>query len=286
MEKRGVLYFFLVSLFLYNLIFSEIIVLPKNESFSIIDKILKKEEMNLNKKDEYRLVEVFIEEKKEKETKNLAKLQSKASGKITEEKGYSYYNDVRFIGEIKDKIELESLNNTLDNNSNINSKENLEFEKGVDNPKKSLVDVLPNLYVHDKAVINIDSNNNISIDAQSFEYADYLIKIAKKIFYRVLDFTPGMQIANGFIVSENGVISGTIGLYFKDDNFNVVFITPFKSPTMNGLVARAFSYIKIDETSEDFKLNFIIFSLKIYTSSLKAEANFKFDFFYKGKKYD
>ncbi|HOJ49882.1 MAG TPA: hypothetical protein PKW55_03650 [Spirochaetota bacterium] len=279
MEKRGPLYFTILSLFFYNLLFSKIIISDNQISINDIFKKLKSIEKE-KKDNEYKLVEVFIEDKKKENTLNLAQKESRKGGKKIEDKEYSYYNNVRFIGKISENIERYTKEESEKIKESINDKNN-----NTEKTSSKMVDILPNLYRHEKITINIDTENNISIDAEKFEHTDYLIKIANDIFYKVIEFIPAFQISKGFISSEGGIISGSIGIYFKDNTFDIIFITPFKSPNMNAIMIRAFSYINIQKAPDDLKLNFLIFSLKVYTSNLKVEGSFKFDLHYKGKRY-
>jgi len=142
------------------------------------------------------------------------------------------------------------------------------------------------MYKRQQVVINMDSNGFVGINAQNREYAEFLMSLAKKIFYNWVDFVPGYQIKQNLIkTSHDGLISGTIGLYFDKETqkYSMVVLSPFVSDTMNDLTIRSFAYLKLPVNPKSVDMNFVLTRFVVYPS-LRVEAEFKFDFYDKNEK--
>ncbi len=271
MNYRGIFYFFILSIVIYVVAHSKVIKIKKNINMSQ-NKIFKKF-MKIEKNDDIRIVETFIELEPDKK-KDISNLSSRDQGRITKDKGYSYYNDIRFVVQEEDKIIKSHEYGDKKNTKNV--------KKDIRNHKNK-VDILPNKYVRKKIIINMNNNGVVSIAAENKEYAKYLMVIAKKIFYNWKDFIPAWQISQKLIKSDkDGYYSGTVGLYFlknADNNrIDVLMVKHFASENLNKLTLRSFKYLKLPSAPENFKLNFIFVNFTI-SPNLHVEAQFKFDIY-------
>lgn len=275
MGYRGLIYFFFISLFMYVSLFSHVIILRSNKKISLLNKILPQNKVATST----RIVETFIELEKPKDKSNISNLDSKAQGKLTKEKGYNYYNDIRFFYELVKEQKIEQKSNKSANPVQKTEKTNV----------KKVPDFLPNLYVKEKAVINLNSDGVVGINAQKRPYVKYLLVLAKKIFYNWVKFIPGMQIQQKLIQTDkNGVIEGSVVMYFSGQelHYNLVMGKAFLSPTMNALTKRSFEYLELPAPPKDVKLSIVFIHLHIDPSTIRASAEFKFNLEYKNKKVE
>ena len=271
MRYRGLAYFFILSCFFYIVLFSEITLIGKEESRqqTLISRLL-----NLPEEEQSRIVETFIELEKSEPTKNISTHTSRAQGKITPEKGYSYYNDIRFL-QIPEPKKQEKTPDP-DGAAAVEAPQKTEIKP---------VDILPNLYQRKKITINMDSDGLIGVSAEKKDYVAYLTALAKKVFYHWMEFVPAMQIHQKLITTApNGMIEGSVGIYFRENTteYDVVIVVPFASDTMNKLTERSFTYLRLPSPPASIKLNLLLIRLSI-SPAMRAEAEFKFDLHEKKK---
>lgn len=283
MQYRGFFYFFCVSCFFYSLLLGQVVVFQEDKNLQekklIIEKLLA---LSQKKETPYQIVETFLEIENPEKSNQISYVSSIDQGKITEEKGYNYYNDARFILEKEKKtVEAKSEEKSKISHLPLEEKEKQKVEKKEEELQK-VTDLLPNLYTKkEKVVIHLNNEGFVSLQAEKKEYAAYLTTLAKKIFYNWLEFLPALQIKEKFIkTNPKGIITGVIALYFKkdkDQNYQLVWIEPFDSNTMNQLTLRSFYYLSLPLDERFIELEGVIVRFSVY-QNLKAEAEFQFHF--------
>jgi hypothetical protein len=277
MQYRGLFYFIVVSCFLYLILFSQIVTVGNGKKRTVLlDKLVQLEE-NTPKQ---RIVETFIELENPEKSRNVSNLESRAQGKITEEEGYSYYNDIRYFSAPKAVEKPEEKKSESLESQPVPAPEKKEKPQ-----EQKKVDILPNQYTRKEVVVNLNSDGWVGVAAEKKEYVEYLVKLAKTIFYNWVEFVPAMQINQDLIKkNSSGNIQGTIGIYFNNNQrFEVVIMEPFASPTMNNLTGRSFQYLSLPSPPERVTMNLVIMQVRVSPLTLRAEAEFKFDFDYKEK---
>ncbi|HCL56455.1 MAG TPA: hypothetical protein DHW82_05535 [Spirochaetia bacterium] len=275
MNYRGFFYFFITAVFLFSVFFSEAVLFGNYEKQKIaaLQKI-----QTLKNQPSKELVETFIELEKPDNPKFESNLTSRDSGKLTEEKGFVYYNDDRVFEkeETKTPGEKKPEGETGEKSSDTTQ---LTIHQPDEKNQKSKIDFIPNRYTREKTVIHLSSNGMIGISTEKNEFAQYLMETAKKIFYNWVEFIPAMQINDNLIKRDkNGEISGTVGIYFEEDmTYSVLLSEPYISDTMNALTLRSFQYLTLPAPPEKMKMNLILVRFTI-TLGMRAEAEFKFDY--------
>lgn len=277
MKHRGFFYFIFISFFFYVVVFSKIVYSKKNVGMLTYQKPAYNEKKADSKN---YIVETFIETKKPKDPKYISNLNSKEQGKLTKSKDYSYFTDIRYFAQViaKKKSEIEK-------GSESQSEFTKEDEKQA---KKSLMNPLPNFYTRKQVSINLNSEGFVGLSAEKKPYTQYLLVLAKKIFYNWVRFLPADQIRKALIVtaSKDGTLAGTVAIYFAEDSnrYSAVMVQPYYSENMNNLTIRSFEYLGLPVAPKDVKLRVVMIRLKVNANTLRAEANFKFDLLYKDKK--
>lgn len=300
MKHRGLFYFFIVSVFFYSLFFAKIFSFyPDSASQSLAKKLLQTFE---DKKASPQLVETFIQLEHEKKTPNLSSLQSKDQGKQTKKEGYSYYNPIRYLA-------VNEFVNPNQKSLNQNTKNLLKPKKQdpwgdisvSENQKKQDLshvqkqqtpvpfDVLPNKYVQEEIRINLSSDGFVGIDAQKSDFAQYLIEVAKKVFFNWVDFIPAMQIDQNLIkTNPSGMIESTLIIYFDEEHkkYSFDFLAPFSSQTMNNLTQRSFLYLTLPQAPQKIQINTLIMRLSVHPITKRATGEFKFDYLKEKKEWE
>ncbi len=300
MKHRGLFYFFIVSVFFYSLLFAKIFSFyPHSTPQSLATKLLKTFE---DKKENPQLVETFIQLEHEKKTPNLSSLQSKNQGKLTQKEGYSYYNPIRYLA-LNESVPKET-QNPQKNHKNLLHQESQDQWgdlSALSSPKDSALshvqkqqtpvpfDVLPNKYVQEEVRINLSSDGFVGIDAQKSDFAEYLIEVAKKVFFNWVDFIPAMQIDQNLIkTNPSGTIEATLVIYFDEEHkkYTFEFLAPFSSQTMNNLTQRSFLYLTLPQAPQKIQINTLIMRLNVHPLTKKATGEFKFDYLKEKKEWE